>query len=257
MRFACAFISGATSGIGEALAQLLASKGISLILNGRNQKKLEELKQTFESRVPVEVVLADLSSPLERQKIVDVLRMKKPDLVINNAGFGMYGEATSISLKEQLDMIEVDVKAVVEFTIEASKSLVQANRRGIILNVSSAAAYQIFPTLATYAASKAFVLNFSRSVDFELKSQGVRVLVSCPGQVATDFSIRAGGHTKRRSGNLVMTCAYAAEAIWEQIEKEKGVHIFNWKYSMGTLLSYVLPSKWVALSLRKIMGERR
>jgi short-subunit dehydrogenase len=250
-----ALITGATSGIGEALSYLLASKGISLLLTGRNREKLEELRKAL-SQVPVEIRAADLANPAEREKLIAWMREEKPDLVINNAGYGLYGEAIDLDTDEQLRLVEVDVNAVVHLTVEAGKEMVASVEKGVIMNVSSAACYQIFPHFAAYAASKAFVTTFSRSLDFELRSRGVRVLVCCPGQIATGFYRRAHG-TGKRSASMVMNVNDAAQEIWWQIQRKKQIHIFDWRYRFATYLSYFLPASWIAPLLQREIKSRR
>lgn len=247
MKFTWALITGASSGIGEALARLLASKGISLVLTGRNIDKLEELQRELSHEVPVEIIAIDLASNDERKQLVKVIQNRQVDLLINNAGFGLYGKAYNKHSKELLEMIEVDVSAVVHLTVETAKALVEKGKPGTIMNISSAAAFQAMPNLATYAAAKAFVNSFSESVDFELCKKGVRVLVACPGKVQTPFSNRAsGGKVKSSQGPFVMTPDFAAQQIWKQIIRQKRFNIFHWPYKIGTLFSSIFPKSLVA-----------
>lgn len=251
--FSRALVTGATSGIGEALANLLAEKGIPLILTGRNSEKLASLQK----KLVAEICPLKLEERGSREKLGELVTLKKVDLVINNAGFGLYGEAILLPLEKQLEMVEVNCSAVLDLTLRAAKAMADEGRKGVILNVSSAAAFQVFPKLAVYAATKAFLNSLSQSLDFELKDKGIRVLASCPGQVATDFSNRAAGHiVENRLSFLDMTPQCAAEAIWEQIEREKRVNIFNWKYRIGTYLSYLLPASVVAPLLKGVISRR-
>lgn len=251
--FSKALVTGATSGIGEAMAILLAGRAIPLVLTGRNREKLEELKKNLFA----EVYPFELDKKESREKLGEVIKTQRVDLVINNAGFGLYGEAISLSVEEQLRMVEVNCSAVLDLTLRAAKAMKDEGRRGVILNVSSAAAFQVFPNLAVYAATKAFLNSVSQSLDFELKDKGIRVLVSCPGQVTTDFSNRAAGRpVKNRSKFLDMTPQEAAQALWDQIEKEERVHIFNWKYRFGTFLSGILPTSVVAPLLQRVISKR-
>lgn len=248
-----ALITGATSGIGEATAKLFASKNISLILTGRNQEKLDALKAELSKLVSVEIYSVDLQNRVDRQKIVYLLQQQPVDILINNAGFGLYGPILAKSSTELLDIVELDVAAVVELTHEAAKALVAANMRGTILNVSSAAAFQPIPNLAVYAAAKAFINSFSQAADFELETKGIRVLTNCPGKVATSFSKRAsGGKTlSEPAGGNVMTPEFVAEQIWNQITHGQTLRVVNWRYRIATLFSSWLPTSWsTALSTR-------
>ena len=127
------------------------------------------------------------------------------------------------------------------------------------MNISSAAAFQVFPYFSVYSASKAFVNQLSQSLDYELKPHGVRVLASCPGMVATQFRRRASGGFEAQppSSSAVMTPYYAAQKIWSQIQKRKPLDIFNWKYGLMAFLSkYVLPKSWVASKIADSIESR-
>ena len=257
-QFSLALVTGASSGIGTALCELLASKKINLIINGRNKAKLNELASRLRHDVNVTVVTADLAHPKERAELIETIYGAVPDLVINNAGFGLYGEALSYETQSQLEILEVNGNAVLDLTLEASRALISADKKGVIMNISSAAAMQIFPYLAIYAASKALVNHFSESLDFELQPYGIRVLATCPGMVETQFRVRAGGFpSPKQSHPSVMSPTFAAQEIWEQIEKRKPLRVFNWKYRLATFLTrYLLPKRWVAKSIQKRISSR-
>lgn len=256
MKFQLALVTGATSGIGYALSHLLAEQGIPLILTGRRQEELNKLKERLSAQVPVQILAADLALPEERSKIIDCLHHQAPDLVINNAGFGSYGEALSYQTEEQKKILEVNGMAVLEITLEASRALVSKNQKGVILNVSSAAAFYVFPYFAVYAASKAFVNQFSQALDEELQPYGVHVLSACPGMVHTHFQDRAGGQFNPSEEIEVMTPEFVAEELWRQIQDQKSLSIINWKYSLLTRLSYFLPQSWVTALLKRNIAKR-
>jgi short-subunit dehydrogenase len=242
---ALALVTGATSGIGEALVHLLAAEGIETLSVGRNRDKL--------STLPGKSLYADLSD--DRSELIRWIQDNAPDLVINNAGFGLYGKGVELSVEEQLRMVEVNNKALLEITLESAKTLLRKGKSGVILNVASAAAFQPFPTLAVYAATKAFVVSLSESLDFELKSRGIRVLVSCPGMVATDFQNRASGKEIKKNSSY-MTADYAAERIWNQILNEKGVEIFDWKTRFLVRLGqFLIPNRFLAPLLKKFLRK--
>lgn len=249
-------ITGATSGLGEALTYLLASKKYRLILTGRNFSRLVELQKALEHVVPVEIFSFDLAQPEERADLIRVLHEKKPDLFINNAGFGLYGEALTFETAEQLEILEVNGKAVLELTLEMARTLISSGKTGIILNVSSAASFFTFPSAAVYAASKSFVTQFSQALDHELKPQGVRVLVSCPGVIATNFQKRAGGDLPEREKEGTMTAAFVAEEIWKQIQNQTVLEVVNWRYKALLLISYCLPKKWIQSFLSGSIARR-
>lgn len=222
-----ALITGASSGIGEALARELALKGIKLILSGRNQAKLEALAQELKAE---EIIVAELQERQERQKIIACIRSKVPDLVINNAGFGIYGDVMSISVADQLSILEVNAAAALELTLESARALINAKKKGVICNVSSTAGEFPCPGMSVYGASKAFLTKVSQALNTELASKGVSILAACPGMVATDFSRRASKKVSLVSKGPVLTAPFVAAQILKQIEKKKEKVIFNWQY---------------------------
>ena len=249
-----ALITGATSGIGKATAELFAQKGISLILSGRNLQELEHLQAILSDKVNVHIIQADLNIQEGRQKILDVLHAQAPDIVINNAGFGLYGNSLTYSTEEQVAILEVNGRAVLELTLEAGRSLISAKKKGIILNVSSAAAFQVMPNMTVYAAAKTFVNQISQGFDFEWRNHGIRVFTLCPGMVATDFQSRAGGKMSLQKG--MMSPSFVAEQIWKQMEECKPLAIIDWKYRLLTFLSSVLPTQWVAHIVERNIAKR-
>jgi short-subunit dehydrogenase len=257
--FKKALITGASSGIGEALARLLAKQGIALILTGRNRDHLERLKTELETQVSVETIAADLERPTDRAIVLAKIREAVPDLVVNNAGVGLYGDAVQESKEKQMSILSLNVEALTELTLEAARALTQANAPGIILNVSSVAAFLVFPKFAVYSASKAYVNQFSESLDWELKSKGIRVLATCPGVVATHFRDRAGGkEPSRKELRQAMTSDFAAEQIWWQIKRERPLYVFDWKYRvMAFLTRTLLPKALVAKIVDQMIKETK
>ncbi len=250
MKFERALITGASSGIGEALAHLLTQKGISLIVSGRNQERLEKLKAE-------QILVVDLQNREERKKIIETIRQKTPDLVINCAGFGFMGDLLTISVEEQLAMVEVNVMAALEITLEAARALVRAGKKGVILNVSSVAGEFPCPGESVYGATKAFLTKASQALDVEVRVKGISILASCPGMVATDFTNRAAKKQVNNLGSVVMTPQFAAEEIWRQIEKRKKKHIFNWQYRvLSWFAKYLVPNSLIEKIIWKQIKQR-
>lgn len=250
-----ALITGASSGIGECLAQLLAAERLALILHGRNLEKLQELASKLSRFVEVEVVVADLSLPAGRDLVVEAIRKRKPEIVINNAGYGIYGESLDASVEEQLHLLEVNGTTVLQITLEAASCLKEEKKEGVILNVASVAGFLVFPCLAVYAAAKAFVISLSESLDEEWRPLGIRVLAACPGMVDTHFRERAGGTPD--SSFLSMKAQAAAQEIWKQIQNKKQVHVFNWFYKLSLFfVRFILPKRLVASLLKKNIQKR-
>lgn len=247
-RFHLALVTGASSGIGKALCELLADQGIDLILTGRNRKTLEELREELAHKVHVQIITADLTDPQQRFEVIESIRDQQPDLIINNAGMGLYGEAINHPTEEQMKIVELNINAVTEIALEGAKALFNSGKKGAILNVSSIAADYIFPYLAVYAATKAYVNSFSIALDEEIRGQGIRILTSCPGPVETQFRERAGGKAKGSSGS--MTPEYAAERIWQQIQSGKQIVRFSWRYVFLTALTRLLPRRTLYRALK-------
>lgn len=250
-----ALITGATSGIGEALAYLLHQEKIPLLIGGRDQKRLKLMGEAVQAK---RCISGDLSKESDRKALLAIIQEEVPDLVINNAGFGLYGEGVKLSVEEQLAMVEVNAKAVLALTLGAAHALLEAGRQGIILNVSSAAGEQATPGMSVYGATKGFVTLLSEGLDMELSPYGIRVLVSCPGMVATPFSQRAARKPLTlQKGALTMTPSFAAQKIWEQIKKKKEKYIFDWSvWGMSLLAKYFIPKRLVKKIIWRKIKQR-
>lgn len=190
-----AFISGATSGIGLAFAKQLSAQGYSLILHGRNEAVLAELKQDLPN---VALTLqADLSHPEQLRGLLQQLcdYSANIDVAINNAGFGLYGEHLSLNDADIEAMLHLNVTAMTNLTQYFAGRMVR-QESGHILNVASTAAYQPQPFLAAYAASKAYVASFSEALAMELKPKNVQVTCLSPGRTDTRFFNFEGSEDK-------------------------------------------------------------
>ncbi len=186
-----ALITGASEGIGKAFAQELASRKTNLVLVARSADKLQALAKQLQEQeqITVEVIPLDLTAPGACQQLyqrVSELGIEI-DLLINNAGFGDYGAFATRKLAKQLEMIQLNITAVVELTYLFLREM-QQRQQGAILNISSIAGFQPLPYLSTYAATKAFVLSFSESLWAENRSTGVKIMAVCPGPTESNFS---------------------------------------------------------------------
>jgi short-subunit dehydrogenase len=187
-------ITGASAGIGAALAHEFAAHGHELVLVARRERTLGALADAIAAKGANRptVLRADLARADAVQGIAEALDQRglEPDVVVNNAAFGLLGAADEPDRAEQLAMIDLDVRALTDLSLAFIDSL--KRRRGGILNVASIAAFMPGPGMAVYYASKAYVLSFSEALHRELKPKGVRVTVLCPGPVPTGFQARAG-----------------------------------------------------------------
>ena len=185
-----ALITGASAGLGEEFARQLAVQGANLVLVARSLDKLTSLAASLEqqSHVQITVLPADLSSDKEVSRLVEEVKSRglKIDLLINNAGFGIFENFLDAPLQFQMKQVDVNVRALVTLTHAFTPGMVAAKRGGVI-NIASTAAFQPLAGADVYAATKAFVLLFSEGLSLELEKSGVRVLASCPGPVATQF----------------------------------------------------------------------
>ncbi|MGB3639013.1 MAG: SDR family oxidoreductase [Rivularia sp. (in: cyanobacteria)] len=185
-----ALITGASGGIGKCFAQKLAAKNTNLIIVARSEDKLNALAQQLQQqyKINVEVIVKDLTEASAAREVFDATQAKglTVDLLINNAGFGDYGEFAQTDGDRQIQMIQLNNVVLVDLT---HKFLPQMRERGSgsIINVSSIAAYQPIPYLSVYAATKAFVRSFSEALWAENRQYGVKVLVVSPGPTETNF----------------------------------------------------------------------
>jgi short-subunit dehydrogenase len=192
-----ALITGASSGIGAALAGVFAEHGHQLVITARRKEHLDDVASaiTAAGHKPPQVIAADLGARGGPARLASALEKRglEPAIVVNNAGFGLYGEAAALDLDEQLAMIELDCRALTDLSLRFVDSL--ARRRGGILNVASIAGFLTGKNMAVYFASKAYVVSLSEALHRELAPRGVKVSALCPGPVATSFFRRAGfGH---------------------------------------------------------------
>lgn len=254
-KFSLALVTGANSGIGEALCYLLAAQGINLIISGQDLKRLAQVQENLQNRIIVTSIAADISTSPGRQLLIELIRTMKPDLVINNAGFGLYGEALNHPIENQMKILNVNSGALLEITLEAAE-IMKKQKKGVILNVASVAAFYPFPNMAVYAAAKAFVVQFSQALDIELEPYGVRILTSCPGMVNTAFSSKASDKAYLSPSYFSMSPQFAAKEIWLQICKGKTLHIFGWQYRLAYIFSRIIPNKFLSHFLGKIIANR-
>ncbi len=190
-----ALVTGASAGIGVALAEELAFGGTNLVLTARRKDRLEGLAQRLAStyEVQTEVFPADLADPAAPEKIFAFTKQKgiDIDLLINNAGFGLYAEFPSADQRRLLDMVQVNCAAVVHLTRLYLPEMV-ARRRGDVLILASTASFQGVPYISTYAATKAFDLLFAEGLAEEVKPYGIRVCALCPGSTESEFHVVSG-----------------------------------------------------------------
>lgn len=213
-----ALITGASRGIGRALALGLAQRGYDLLLVARSADQLQAVAQEAQARHQrqAHVLALDLTHPEAAAQVASWAAHQAPEglaVLVNNAGYGLWGRFEQLNLEEQLNMLQLNLNLPVQLTY-ALLPLLRRAARGYVLNVASTAAYQAVPSLTLYAASKAFLLSFSRGLRYELKGSGVSVTCLSPGATTTDFGNRAGMGTELQAvaNKVSMTAGQVAEA---------------------------------------------
>lgn len=185
-------ITGASAGLGEEFANQLAKKGFSLLLVARREERLlnlqKQLKENY-ADIDVRYLCCDLTMQEGPQYIFDYIKDESINLIalINNAGFGLRGRFSEAPIKAHLDILQVNINALVTLTYLAIPVL-QQQTGSFIINVASTAAFQAGPNVAIYYASKAFVLSFTEALHEELKEQDIQVSALCPGATKTEFA---------------------------------------------------------------------
>lgn len=236
-----ALITGATSGIGKEMAKILANTGYDLILVGRRQDRLEYMKIYFSRKYGTDVITYsyDLSEPANSYELFENVKNYDIDVVINAAGFGKVGYAIDAGLDDDVDMINTNVISLHILT----KLFAGHMYTGHILNVASIAAFQPGPYLATYSATKSYVLNYSLAVSYEMKKLGkdIKITTLCPGPVKTEFDNVAGTKFNLKSISAKQ-CAF--EGICGMFEGKKVV-IPSTKIKLARIASKFAPMKMI------------
>lgn len=249
-------ITGGSSGIGFELAKLFAEQNYGLILVARDEEKLTDAVRelgitpnrvkVFSKDLSDKNVPAELFAELQRQNIL-------VSVLVNNAGFGRQSFFSKTSLPEQLEMIDVNVGALVNLTHLFLQPML-ARGEGKILNVASTASFQPGPGMSIYYASKAFVLSFSYALADELETTGITVTALCPGPTQTAFHKRAGrSHSKKVLGLWMMSAPEVAQMGFNGLMCGKRIVIPGFLNKLGYFFAKVLPVKIPAKVARKVI----
>jgi uncharacterized protein len=264
-------VTGASAGIGAALARVFAEHGHELVLIARRENKLDALADEIAAGGgPRPLVLAiDLAQPGAATRIKAELAAHglEPEYIVNNAGFGLVGEAAQLDHAEQLAMIDLNIRSLTELSLAFADTL--SRLRGGLLNVSSVAGFIPGPGMAVYYASKAYVLSFTEALHHELARRGVRVSVLCPGPVPTEFQARAGipripfprTGMPRVVGSNALTCTAeeVAEAGYEGLMRGQRVVVPGLANKAVTSIARLLPRRLVleAVAHSQLVRRRR
>jgi uncharacterized protein len=252
-----AIITGASSGIGRALAREFAAGGFNVLLTGRNQVGLATLAEecAHQFRVQTEVVPADLARGDALDGLLGAISRtpREVGVLVNNAGFGVQGPFVRTALAQEIDLINVQLAAALTLTKAVLPGMIERGY-GRILNVGSVYCYVPVPFQAVYAAGKAFLLSFSASLRNELAVTGVTVTVFCPGATQTEFRTRAGIAEKNRHAGL--TAEAAAHIAYVTTMRGQAVVIPGIANRLFVGLATLLPSRLVTRAVRAINRRR-
>ena len=210
-----ALITGASSGIGRDMARILAKRGYDLILVARRKERLLELKKELNTNITV--IAMDLSVVENNYKLYEKVKVKKIDILINNAGFGLFGEFSKTDLDTELKMIDLNIKSYHILTKMFLKDFIKRDT-GFILNVCSSAGFMAGPRLSTYYATKNYVTKLTMAINEELRVAKSHVSISalCPGPVATEFNEVAHGTFAVKEASSYEVAQYAIDQLFKR-----------------------------------------
>ncbi|MBQ6282577.1 MAG: SDR family oxidoreductase [Bacilli bacterium] len=245
-----ALITGGSSGIGRDMATYLKKLGHEVIIVGSNKEKLDKVADKLNCKS----IVMDLSIKDNCKKLYEKVKSENIDILINNAGFGKFGEFTDINLDEELNMIDVNINAVHILTKLFLKDFVKRDS-GYILNVASSAAFEPGPLMATYYSTKAYVLRLTTSIYEELRrnKSNVHISVLCPGPVNTNFNNVANVKFDIKS----ISSEYCAEYAIKKMFKNKLIIIPSFYMKTGIFFTRFIPTKMMARIAYNIQSKKR
>jgi Short-chain dehydrogenases of various substrate specificities len=246
-----ALITGASSGIGYDMAKYLSELGYDLIVVARRKDRLELLSK--EVKTNVQIIELDLSVEGNCKKLYNEVYIQNIDVLINNAGFGVFGEFTETELDKEIELININIKAVHILTKLFLKDMKEKNN-GYILNVASIAAFVPGPLMATYYSSKSYVLKLTESIYEELKrvDSKVKISVLCPGPVKTEFNTVANV----KFNSKYLTSEYVAKYGINKMLKGKLIIVPGIDIKIARVLSKIVPDKVIMKVTYKIQKRK-
>ena len=257
-----ALVTGASSGIGAAIAGELGRRGHNLALAARREDRLRELagELSHAHGIRAEVIGCDLATPEGRDQMAKAIEGTglEVEILVNNAGFGVFGDFAASERGRENRMVSVNVSAVLDLSSRYLPPMVERGR-GTVINIASVAAFQPMPGNATYAATKAFVLSFSEAVHDELKGTGVTLTAVCPGPIRTEFMEAAEIPEAERQtpGFIWMTAEELAHDAVEAAEKGKRAVVPGATNQLAALAGRHSPRSLALPIVRRLMGRAR
>ena len=253
-----ALITGASSGIGEVFARKLAARGRNVLLVARSEEKLITLCNELgrSNSIRAQYVALDLSKPESAALLFDEAKTRglSVDMLINNAGFGSMGEFNNLDLAHELNMIDLNIKSLVELTHRFLQPML-VRKQGAIINVASTAAFQPVPFMATYAATKAFVLSFSEALWEENRPYGIKVIALCPGVTDTNFFEAARGH--KPPARISQTPEEVVDTALRGLAQGKSHIISGWSNFLMTQSERFVPRSLITRLAGRMMRSQQ
>ena len=250
-------ITGASSGIGAAFARKLAARGRNVLLVARSEDKLIALCNELGrlTSIRAQYVALDLEQPDAAAQLFEETQKRELeiDMLINNAGFGSMGDFAKLDLNRELEMLQLNIRALVDLTHRFLLPM-RERKRGTIINVASTAAFQAVPYMATYAATKAFVLSFSEALWDENRAHGVHVMALCPGVTETNFFEAA--KIGRPPMRTIQTAEEVVEAALRGLSRQKSVVISGWTNWLTVEAERFVPRSTVTKVAGKALRSR-
>jgi len=250
-------ITGASSGIGEVFARKLAARGRNVLLVARSEEKLITLCNELgrSNSIRAQHVTMDLSQTESPARLFEEAEKRglTVDMLINNAGFGSFGDFTKLELERELNMIDLNVRSLVDLTYRFLVPMRQ-RKQGAIINVASTAGFQAVPFMSTYAATKAFVLSFSEALWEENRPHGIRVMALCPGVTETNFFEAARG--QKPPARVAQTPEDVVETALRGLARGKSHIISGWSNRAMTEAERLAPRDLVTRLAGRMMRGR-
>jgi short-subunit dehydrogenase len=252
-------ITGASAGIGTELARVFASHGHRVVLVARRADRLAKLADEIGAAggsAPI-VIACDLAQADAGEKIAGILASHgvEVEYLVNNAGFGLFGNAIELDRADQLGIIDVNIRALTDLSLRFSDSLIR--HRGGILNLGSVAGFLPGPGMAVYYASKAYVLSFSEALRAELGPRGVRVTTICPGPVPSEFQLRAGFEPGFDSAILNVSAADVAKAGYRGLMANKRAVLPGLGIKMVPFMLRLFPRGFILAAVARFQLRKR
>jgi len=251
-------ITGASGGIGKELADRFAKDGYNVVLVARSEDKLTELAKKYQEsyRVQATVFAKDITLPGVAEEIAAELKEKgiTIDYLVNNAGFGLYGEFLETKLEQEMNMIDVNIKALTIMTKLFLPDMVK-RRQGGVMNVASLVGFFPGPMMSVYYATKAYVLSFTEALENEVSGTGVIVTALCPGLTSTGFVDRSGMGASKLSNGAIMEAGQVAEEGYRGFLRGKTLIIPGARNRFNAFMPRMLPRKMMTRVIRSLQDR--